>query len=112
MSSTKAASNTNDRTQTLQAYCHSYAYRRFGNGSGLPLLFFQLITGTPRTRLPPYTDLLGSDRGDILCHSAGLWLCLGEVAPADAETGGHAMEFLGGLGIKRFDVLGYSLGGM
>ncbi len=46
MSSTKAASNTNARTQTLQANGHSYAYRRFGNGSGLPLLFLQHFTGT------------------------------------------------------------------
>jgi hypothetical protein len=34
MSSTKTASNTTAPTQFLQVEGHSYAYRRFGNGSG------------------------------------------------------------------------------
>ena len=46
MSSTKAASNTTAPTQFLQVNGHSYAYRRFGNGSGLPLLCLQHFTGT------------------------------------------------------------------
>ena len=46
MSSTKAASNTTAPTQFLQVNGHSYAYRRFGNSSGLPLLCLQHFTGT------------------------------------------------------------------
>ena len=33
-------------TQFLQAGCEKYAYRRFGAGSGHPLLFLQHFTGT------------------------------------------------------------------
>ena len=36
MSSTKTASNTTAPTQFLEANALRYAYRRFGNGSGLP----------------------------------------------------------------------------
>ena len=46
MSSTKAASNTTAPTQLLQVNGHSYAYRRFGSASGLPLLCLQHFTGT------------------------------------------------------------------
>jgi len=46
VSPTKTTSNTNARTQLLQVNAHTYAYRRFGNGSGLPLLFLQHFTGT------------------------------------------------------------------
>ena len=41
MSSTATASNTTVPTQILQGSGHSYAYRRFGKGSGLPLLCLQ-----------------------------------------------------------------------
>jgi pimeloyl-ACP methyl ester carboxylesterase len=37
MSSTKTASNTTAPTQFLEVKGHSYAYRRFGNGAGLPM---------------------------------------------------------------------------
>ena len=46
MSSTKTASNTTAPTQFLEVNGHSYAYRRFGDGSGLPLLCLQHFTGT------------------------------------------------------------------
>src|SRR6266404_6442467 len=106
MSSTKAASNTIARTQVLQAY------RRFGNGSGLPLLFLQHFTGTLDNWDPAVTDPLASGREVILFDNAGLGRSTGEVPHTVAEMAGHAMAFLGGLGIKRCDVLGYSLGGM
>src|SRR5882724_11892948 len=112
MSSTKAASNTIARTQTLQVIGHSYAYRRFGNGSGLPLLFLQHFTGTLDNWDPAVTDPLASGREVILFDNAGLGRSTGEVPHTVAEMAGHAMAFLDGLGITRCDVLGYSLGGM
>src|ERR1700731_752804 len=112
MSSTKAASNTNARTQILQANGHSYAYRRFGNGSGLPLLFLQHFTGTLDNWDPAVADPLASGREAILFDNAGLGRSTGEVPHTVAEMAAHAMAFLDGLGIKECDVLGYSLGGM
>ena len=66
MSSTKTVSNTTAPTQFLQVNGHSYAYRRFGNGSGRPLLFLQHFTGTLDNWDPAVTDPLASGREVIL----------------------------------------------
>src|SRR3954447_9702998 len=112
MSSTATASNTTAPTQILQVGSHSYAYRRFGNGPGLPLLSLQHFTGTLDNWDPAVTDPLASGREVILFDNAGLGRSTGEVPQTVAEMAGHAVAFLDGLGIKRCDVLGYSLGGM
>src|SRR5882672_605637 len=70
MSSTKTDSNTTATTQFLQANGHSYAYRRFGSGSRLPLLFLQHFTGTLDNWDPAVTDPLASRREVILFDNA------------------------------------------
>ena len=112
MSSTKAASNTTAPTQFLQVNGHSYAYRRFGNGSGLPLLCLQHFTGTLDNWDPAVTDPLASGRDVILFDNAGVGRSTGDVPETIAGMAGHAMAFLDELGIKKCDVIGYSLGGM
>ena len=112
MSSTKAASNTTAPTQFLQANGHSYAYRRFGNGSGLPLLCLQHFTGTLDNWDSAVTDPLASGREVILFDNAGVGRSTGDVPGTIAGMAGHAMAFLDELGIKTCDVIGYSLGGM
>src|SRR6202051_2112836 len=112
MSSTKAASNTIARPPVLQANRYSYAYRRFGNGSGLPLLFLQHFTGTLDNWDPAVTDPLASGREVILFDNAGLGRSTGDVPETITGMAGHAMAFLAELGIKTCDVIGYSLGGM
>src|ERR1700692_985118 len=109
---TTTGSNTTAPTQFLEVNGLRYAYRRFGNGSGRPLLFLQHFTGTLDNWDPAVTDPLASGREVILFDNAGLGRSTGEVPHTVAEMAGHAMAFLDGLGIKRCDVLGYSLGGM
>ena len=72
MSSTATASNTTAPTQILQATGHSYAYRRFGKGSGLPLLCLQHFTGTLDNWDPAVSDPLASRREVILFDNAGI----------------------------------------
>jgi len=112
MSPTKTTSNTTAPTQLLQANGHSYAYRRFGSGSGLPLLFLQHFTGTLDNWDPAVTDPLASEREVILFDNAGVGRSTGEVPHTIAAMARHAMAFLDGLGITACDVVGYSLGGM
>jgi pimeloyl-ACP methyl ester carboxylesterase len=112
MSSTKTASNASAPTQFLQVNDHSYAYRRFGNGSGLPLLFLQHFTGTLDNWDPAVTDPLAAGREVILFDNAGVGRSSAEVPPTVAAMARHPMAFLEALGIGRCDVLGYSLGGM
>ena len=49
---------------------HSYAYRRFGNGTGLPLLYLQHFTGTLDNWDPAVTDPLASGREVSLFDNA------------------------------------------
>jgi pimeloyl-ACP methyl ester carboxylesterase len=112
MPSTTTASNTTAPTQLLKVNDHSYAYRRFGGGPGLPLLFLQHFTGTLDNWDPAVTDPLAAGREVILFDNAGLGRSSGEVPPTVAAMARHPMAFLEALGIERCDVLGYSLGGM
>jgi pimeloyl-ACP methyl ester carboxylesterase len=112
MSSTKTASNTTAPTQFLEVNGHSYAYRRFGNGAGLPLLCLQHFTGTLDNWDPAVTDPLASGREVILFDNAGVGRSTGDVPGTIAGMAGHAMAFLDELGIKTCDIIGYSLGGM
>ena len=112
MSSIKTASNTTAPTQFLKVNGHSYAYRRFGNGAAVQLLFLQHFTGTLDNWDPAVTDALATGREVILFDNAGVGRSSGEVPPTVAEMAGHATAFLDGLGIETCDVLGYSLGGM
>ena len=112
MSMTKTGSNTTAPTQFLQVNGHSYAYRRFGNGSGLPLLCLQHFTGTLDNWDPAVTDPLASRREVILFDNAGVGRSTGDIPETIAGMAEHPMAFLDGLGIKTCDVVGYSLGGM
>jgi pimeloyl-ACP methyl ester carboxylesterase len=58
------------------------------------------------------TDPLASGREVILFESAGLGRSTGAVPENMSGMAAHALAFVDALGIKRVDVLGYSLGGM
>jgi pimeloyl-ACP methyl ester carboxylesterase len=112
MSITKTASNTYAPTQFVEAKGEKYAYRRFGAGDALPLLFLQHFTGTLDNWDPAVTDPLAAGREVILFESAGLGRSSGKVPETVAGMAAHALAFLDGLGLKACDVLGFSLGGM
>ena len=112
MPSITIASNTTAPTQFLQANGHSYAYRRFGSGPGLPVLFLQHFTGTLDNWDPAVTDPLASRREVILFDNAGVGRSTGDVPETIAGMAEHTRVFLDGLGIRTCDVVGYSLGGM
>jgi len=112
MSSTKTAGSTTAPTEFRQANGLSYAYRRFGNGPGLPLLFLQHFTGTLDNWDPAVIDSLAAGREVILFDNAGVGRSTGKVPVTIAEMARHALAFLDGLGLETCDIVGYSLGGM
>src|ERR1700677_2841707 len=109
---TQPASNTTAPTQFIKTKMETYAYRRFGKGSGLPLLCLQHFTGTLDNWDPAVTDALASGREVILFENAGLGRSTGTVPETMSGMATHALAFLDALGFKRVDILGYSLGGM
>ena len=112
MSSTKTMSNTTAPTQFLEANGLRYAYRRFGNTSGPPLLCLQHFTGTLDNWDPAVTDPLASGREVILFDNAGIGSSTGDVPKTMAEMARHVFAFLDGLHLANCDVLGFSLGGV
>lgn len=106
------ASNVTAPTQFLEVKKQKYAYRRFGKGSGLPLLCLQHFTGTLDNWDPAVTDPLAEGREVILFESAGIGRSSGKVPTTVAGMAAHATAFLDALGLTACDVLGFSLGGM
>jgi pimeloyl-ACP methyl ester carboxylesterase len=107
-----AGSNITAPTQFLPVKNETYAYRRFGTGSGLPLLLLQHFMGTLDNWDPAVTDQLALKRELILFDNAGVARSSGTVPEPLAGMAKHTFLFLDGLGIKSCDVLGFSLGGM
>jgi pimeloyl-ACP methyl ester carboxylesterase len=112
VSSTATTSNTTAPTQFVTVGNNTYAYRQFGSGPGLPLLFLQHFTGTLDNWDPAVTDPLALGRSVILFESAGIGRSSGKVPETVAGMADHTMKFLDALGLTRVDVLGFSLGGM
>src|ERR1700740_2718278 len=105
------SSNVTAVTQFIDAGEHRYAYRRFGDGPGHPLLFLQHFTGTLDNWDPAVTDPLARGREVILFENAGVGRSTGSVSTTIAGMARHALTFLEALRLPRCDVLGYSLGG-
>jgi len=106
------ASNVKAATRFVKVGQQRYAYRRFGDGSGLPLLCLQHFTGTLDNWDPAVTDPLARGREVILFENAGVGRSTGSVPRTMAGMAQHALAFLDALRLIRCDVLGYSLGGM
>src|SRR6516225_7561611 len=105
-------SNVTAVTKFLDNGEQRYAYRRFGAGPGLPLLFLQHFTGTLDNWDPAVTDPLALGREVILFDNAGIGRSTGSVPKTIAGMAQHAFAFFDALRLTRCDVLGYSLGGM
>jgi len=99
-------------TQFVEANGIRFAYRRFGNAAGVPIVFNQHYTGTMDYWDPAVTDGLARDREVILFNNAGVSSSSGEVPTTFEEMGANAVAFSRALRLNRMDVLGFSIGGM
>jgi pimeloyl-ACP methyl ester carboxylesterase len=98
-------------TQFVEADGIRFAYRRFGKPGGVPLVFNQHFTGTMDHWDPAVTDGLAKDREVILFNNTGVSSSSGEVPTTFEAMGGNAIAFVKALGLKKIDVLGFSIGG-
>ena len=106
------SSNITAVTRFVEVGEQRYAYRRFGDGPGEPLLFLQHFTGTLDNWDPAVTDPLAEGREVLLFENAGIGRSSGSVPTTIAGMAQHAFAFLDALKLTRCDVLGFSLGGM
>ncbi len=122
-------------TQFVEANGIRFAYRRFGKApdfdpelfldgidpeywaelnrsiGGVPLVFNQHFTGTMDHWDPAVIDGLAKGREVILFNNAGVSSSSGEVPTTFEEMGANAIAFIKALGLKKVDVLGFSIGG-
>src|ERR1700675_615545 len=98
-------------TQFVEANGVRFAYRRFGKGAGVPLVFNQHFTGTMDHWDPAVTDGFAKEREVILFNNAGVSSSSGEVPTRIEKMGANAVAFVKALGLTKVDVLGFSIGG-
>ena len=89
----------------------AYAYRRFGNPALTPIVFLQHYRGNMDDWDPIITDTLACDREVILFDNAGVGLSSGQTPDNILAMGNHVAAFTDAIGLKQFDILGYSMGG-
>src|SRR6202790_3221898 len=99
-------------TQFVEANGVRFAYRRWGKRSGLPLVFNQHFTGNLDNWDPAVLDGLPKEREVIIFNNAGVASSSGEVPSTFAGMAKNAEAFIGALGLKQVDILGFSIGGM
>ena len=121
-------------TRFVEANGIRFAYRRFGKAPDfdpelfldgidpeylaelndsidVPLVFNQHFTGTMDHWDPAVIDGLAKGREVILFNNAGVSSSSGEVPTTFEEMGANAIAFIKALGLKKVDVLGFSIGG-
>lgn len=89
-----------------------FAYRRFGGGEGPPMLFCQHFTGTMDNWDPIITNTLAQEREVVLFDNRGVGSATGKTPDSIQAMATDAVRFVDALGLKRIDLLGFSLGGM
>jgi pimeloyl-ACP methyl ester carboxylesterase len=99
-------------TQFVEAYGIRFTYRRWGKGSGLPLVFNQLFTVKLDNWDAAVLDGLAREREVIIFNNTGVASSTGEVPTSFAGMTKNAEAFIDGLGLTRVDLLGFSIGGM
>lgn len=99
-------------TQFVEANGIRFAYRRFGELEGVPIVLNQHFKGGLDYWDPAVTDGLAQTREVILFNNAGIASSSGEVPPSIPQMGANAIAFIRALGLSKVDVLGFSIGGM
>jgi pimeloyl-ACP methyl ester carboxylesterase len=99
-------------TRYVEANGIRFAYRRFGSGEGLPMLFCQHFTGTMDNWDPIVTNTLAQDREVILFDNQGVGSSSGQTPDSVQAMATDALAFVDALGLKHIDLLGFSIGGM
>jgi pimeloyl-ACP methyl ester carboxylesterase len=88
-----------------------FAYRRFGNDSGVPLLLVQHFRGNLDSYDPLILDALARDRELVLFDNRGVGLTNGTARETISEMANDVSMFIDALGLHRCDLFGHSMGG-
>jgi pimeloyl-ACP methyl ester carboxylesterase len=99
-------------TQFVESGGIRFAYRRFGRRDGSSLLLLNYFAANLDKWDPKVTNGFAADRDVILFDYPGIGGSSGETPSTVATLTNPCVEFCRALDLTRFDVLGFSLGGM
>jgi pimeloyl-ACP methyl ester carboxylesterase len=99
-------------TQFVDVNGTAFAYRRFGNKAGLPLVHLQHFTGTMENWDPKVLDAMAQNREIIIFDNRGVASTGGETPDSISAIAKDAAAFIDALGLTKIDLLGFSMGGM
>jgi pimeloyl-ACP methyl ester carboxylesterase len=88
-----------------------FAYRRFGNPAGTPLVLLQHFRGSMDNWDPALLNGFAQERTVITFDNTGVGFSSGEVPDTVAAMAQHTIAFIGALNLTQVDLLGFSLGG-
>jgi pimeloyl-ACP methyl ester carboxylesterase len=98
-------------TRFVEADGVRFAYRRFGNPIGTPIVLLQHFMGNLDSYDPAITDALSSGREVILTDNAGVGLSTGTARETVRGMARDAASLIDALGLERVDLFGFSMGG-
>lgn len=88
-----------------------FAYRRFGNPIGTPIVLLQHFMGNLDNNDPAITDALATGREVILTDNTGVGLSTGVAPETVAGMARDAAALIDALGLEQVDLFGFSMGG-
>ncbi len=89
----------------------SFAYRRFGNPIGTPIVLLQHFMGNLDNYDPAITDALAMGREVILTDNAGIGRSAGAAPETVDGMARDAAGLIDALGLEQVDLFGFSMGG-
>ena len=98
-------------TQFIDAEGTRFAYRRFGEPLGTPMVLLQHFMGNLDNYDPAITDALAMGREVILTDNAGVGLSTGKAPETVAGMGRDAASLIDALHLEQVDLFGFSMGG-
>jgi pimeloyl-ACP methyl ester carboxylesterase len=107
----KADTAANASTQFVDASGTRFAYRRFGNPIGTPIVLLQHFMGNLDNYDPAIADALGQGREVILTDNAAVGLSTGAAPETVAGMARDAASLIDALNLEQVDLFGFSMGG-
>jgi pimeloyl-ACP methyl ester carboxylesterase len=99
-------------TQFVESGGIRFAYRRFGRRGGTPLLLLNYFAANLDSWDPKVTNGFAAERDVILFDYPGIGGSSGKTPSTVAALTKACVEFCRALNLTRFDVMGFSRGGM
>jgi pimeloyl-ACP methyl ester carboxylesterase len=103
--------SSNAPTRFVEADGTRFAYRRFGDPIGPPMVLLQHFMGNLDNYDPAITDVLATGREVILTDNAGVGLSTGTAPQTVAGMARDAASLIDALHLDHVDLFGFSMGG-